>query len=30
MKKYLEIDQKTWKHHGSIMEFYQSRKVGTL
>ena len=26
MKKYLEINQKTWKYHGIC----QSRKVGTL
>ena len=30
MKKYLEIYLKTWKNHGNIMEFCQSKKVGTL
>ena len=30
MKKYLEIYLKNWKNHGNIMEFCQSRKVGTL
>ena len=30
MKKYLEIYPKTWKNHGNIMEFCQTKKVGTL
>ena len=30
MKKYLKIYWKTWKNHGKVMEFCQSRKVGTL
>ena len=31
IKKYLEIYfKKNWKYHGNIMEFCQSKNVGTL
>ena len=30
MEKYLEIYCKTWKNPGKLMEFFQSRKMGTL
>ena len=31
MKKiYWKFTKKTWKNHGNIMEFCQSKKVGTL
>ena len=29
-KIYLDFFWKTWKNHGNIMEFCQSRNVGTL
>ena len=30
MEKYLEIYCKTWKNPGKLMEFGQSREMGTL